>query len=108
MTGAKRLLILDGHSSYLFINFNKFYKQNIIICLCISIYASQLLQPLDVSIFNPLKHAYGKLLEKHIVAGNNYINKEYFLSLYLDMRAEVFTLANIYNNFTRVGLELFN
>jgi hypothetical protein len=49
-----------------------------------STHASQLLQPLDVGVFSLLKHVYKKLLEKRMIVGNNYINKEDFLSLYLD------------------------
>jgi hypothetical protein len=49
-----------------------------------SIHASQLLQPLDVGVFNLLKRAWGKLLEKRMVAGNNHIDKEDILSLYLN------------------------
>jgi hypothetical protein len=70
--------------------------------------ASQLLQSFGISVFGPLKRAYGKLLEKRMVAGNNHIDKEDFLSLYPDTRAEVFTLANICNGFAGAGLKLFN
>lgn len=73
MTGAKQLLILDGHSSYLTAEFDNFCKQNAIICLCMPAHTSQLLQPLDVSVFGPLKSAYGKLLREHMGAGNNHI-----------------------------------
>jgi hypothetical protein len=108
MTGAKRLLILDGHSSHLTADFDEFCKQNAIICLCMPAHASQLLQLLDVGVFGPLKRAYGMLLEKRMVAGNNHIDKEDFLPLYPDARAEVFTLANICNDFAGAGLKLFD
>ena len=53
-------------------------------------HTSHLLQPLDVRVFGPLKHAYRKLVKGMIVAGNNYINKEDFLYLYPPAREEVF------------------
>lgn len=105
MTGAKRLLILDGHSSHLTAEFDDFCKQNAIICLCMPAHASQLLQPLDVGVFGPLKSAYGKLLEQRMVAGNNHIDKEDFLSLYPDARAEAFTSAKICSGFAGAGLK---
>jgi hypothetical protein len=43
LTGAKQLLILDGHSSYLTLEFNTFCKENAIICLCMPLYTSYLL-----------------------------------------------------------------
>jgi hypothetical protein len=71
-------------------------------------HASQLLQPLDVGVFGPLKHAYGKLLEGRMEAGNNYINKKDFLSLYLDARKKAFTTENIYKGFAGAGLKPLN
>ncbi|KKA22268.1 hypothetical protein T310_3703 [Rasamsonia emersonii CBS 393.64] len=104
-TGAKRLLILDGHSSHLTAEFDTFCKENAIVCLCMPAHASHLLQPLDVGVFGPLKRAYGKLLEKRMIAGNNHIDKEDFLSLYPSARAEVFTPDNICKGFAGAGLK---
>jgi hypothetical protein len=59
MTGAKRLLILDGHSSYLTAEFDDFCKKNAIICLCMPAHASHHLQPLDVGVFSLLKGVTG-------------------------------------------------
>jgi hypothetical protein len=89
-TGAKRLLILDGHSSHLTPEFDTFCEENAIICLCMPPYTSHLLQPLDVGVFSPLKRAYGKLVEGMMVAGNNHIDKEDFLHLYPPAREMIF------------------
>jgi hypothetical protein len=53
-------------------------------------HTSHLLQPLDVGVFRPLKHSYGKLVEGMMVAGNNHINKEDFLHLYPPAQDKVF------------------
>lgn len=50
-TGAKRLLILDGHSSHQTAEFDDFCKENAIICLRMPPHTSHLLQPLDVGFF---------------------------------------------------------
>ena len=80
--GAKWLLILDGHSSHLTADFDAFCNDNVIICLCMPANSSHLLQSLDVGVFGPLKHAYGKLVEAMMRDGNNHIDKTDFLSLY--------------------------
>ena len=68
-------------------------------------HASHLLQPLDVGVFGPLKHAYGKLVEGMMMAGNNHIDKEDFLYLYPPAREAVFTQQNICNGFMGAGLK---
>jgi hypothetical protein len=103
-TGAKRLLILDGHGSHLTADFDAFCKEHAIICLCMPPHTSHLLQPLDVGVFGPLKRAYGKLVEEMMVAGNNHIDKEDFLSLYPPAREKVFTRENIRSGFAGAGL----
>ena len=103
--GAKRLLILDGHSSHLTAEFDSFCKQHAIICLCMPPHTSHLLQPLDVGIFGPLKRAYGKLIEDMMMGRNNHIDKTDFLSLYPTARKRVFTTENIYSGFAGSGLK---
>ena len=103
--GAKRLLILDGHSSHLTAGFDTFCHENGIICLCMPPHSSHLLQPLDVGVFGPLKRAYGKLVEAMMRGGNNHIDKTDFLSLYPSARNNVFTRDNIYGGFAGAGLK---
>ncbi|RJE26016.1 hypothetical protein PHISCL_01618 [Aspergillus sclerotialis] len=107
-TGAKRLLILDGHSSHQTAEFDDFCKENAIICLCMPPHTSHLLQPLDIGVFGPLKRAYGKLVERMMVAGNNHIDKEDFLYLYPPAREAVFLPRNIFNGFAGAGLKPLN
>jgi len=104
-TGAKWLLILDGYSSHLTAEFDTFCKKNAIVCLCMPAHASHLLQSLDVGVFSLLKYMYRKLLEKRMIADNNYINKEDFLSLYPPACAKVFTPDNICKGFAGAGLK---
>ena len=103
--GAKRLLILDGHSSHLTADFDTFCKENAIVCLCMPPHTSHLLQPLGVGVFGPLKRAYGKLVEAMMRSGNNHIDKTDFLSLYPGARHTVFTRDNIYGGFAGAGLK---
>jgi len=71
-------------------------------------HTSHLLQPLDVGVFGPLKHMYGKLVKGKIAASNNHINKEDFLSLYPPACKTVFTRENICSGFIETGLKPLN
>ena len=66
MTGKYYLLILDSHGSYLTPEFNKIYSKNDIIPIYMLAHSSNQLQPLNISIFLPLKKAYGLLVQKKI------------------------------------------
>jgi hypothetical protein len=107
-TGAKRLLILNGHSSHLTPEFDTFCKENAIIYLCMPPHTSHLLQPLDVGVFGPLKRAYRKLIKGMMVARNNHINKEDFLHLYPPTREMIFNHKNICSGFAGAGLKPLN
>ena len=66
--GQYWLFIVDGYASYVSTKFIKFTRAHKIICLCLSSKSTYLLQSLDVSVFDPLKQNYKKLLaEKNLV-----------------------------------------
>jgi hypothetical protein len=60
----RRLLLLDGHRSYLIVRFIAFYLSKNIDLVYLLPYTSHLLQPLDVSVFSPLKQALLIKIEK--------------------------------------------
>lgn len=49
------IVFLDGHSSHLTMHLGKFCKENQIILVCLFPNTTHILQPLDVSVFAPLK-----------------------------------------------------
>lgn len=55
--------------------------------------------------FSARSSAHRKLLEGIMTAGNNYIDKEDFLSLYLPAREKVFNATNICSGFAGTGLK---
>src|SRR5450432_2361064 len=73
--GVYRLLILDGHGSYVTLEFDLFAKEHLIITLYMLLHSSHLLQPLDVSCFAVLKRLYGRQIEGLMRNGVNYIDK---------------------------------
>ena len=55
--GARRLLVLDGHGSHMTANVIAYCMENEIDLLVLPPHCSHVLQPLDVSVFAPLKRA---------------------------------------------------
>jgi hypothetical protein len=80
--GRYRMLILDGHGSYLTAEFDRTCTENNIIPICMPLHSSYLLQPLDVSCFAIIKRKYRQLVEQWIRLGFNYINKIDFLTVF--------------------------
>jgi hypothetical protein len=71
-------------------------------------YSSNNLQPLNVSVFVPLKKAYGSLVKKKMRQGYHHINKIDFIKIYPKAHREAFTLGNITKAFSATGLIPFN
>ena len=67
-------------------------------------HTSHLLQPLDVSCFSPLKHAYGHEVGELARQGVYHIDKEEFLHVYPRVRTSVFSKQNIQSGFRATGL----
>ena len=64
-----RLLVLDGHDSHVSWQFVLACHDYKILPLCLPPYATYLLQPLDVAIFEPLQKSYGDLITQKSEAG---------------------------------------
>ena len=76
-----RMLIVDGHAPHVTNKFIKFTKENKIVCLCLPAHSTHLLQPLDVSVFGPLKQNYKILLAEKTRFATYNIDKADFISL---------------------------
>lgn len=62
------LLLLDNHSSHISLSIFDYCKEHGIILLTIPPHTSHKLQPLDVSFYGPLKSAFNKQCDYHLVA----------------------------------------
>ena len=58
LQGKYPLLIIDSHTSHMSTEFITFTQKHKIICLCLPSHSTNLLQPLDVSVFGALKQNY--------------------------------------------------
>ncbi|EED19603.1 pogo transposable element, putative [Talaromyces stipitatus ATCC 10500] len=106
--GRYRLLILDGHGSHPTPEFDATCIENNIISLCMPAHTSHLCQPLDVSIFSPLKKSYYKHVEYRTRLGFSHIDKLDFLEAFLRARTEAYKTTSIQNGFAATGLVPLN
>jgi hypothetical protein len=102
--GRYRLLIFDGHGSHVTPEFDKYCTNHSIIVLCMPPHSSHLLQPLDVACFSVLKRSYGRCVEQLMSLGTNHIDKQDFVPLYIEARAEALHQKNIQSGFAATGL----
>ncbi len=100
-----RLLVCDGHESHITKRFMELCCKYNIHVLYLPPHASHVLQPLDVAIFGPLKHAYRKRLGWLAQMDDSTISgKRNFLSCYHGARDEALTTSNIRAGWRGSGL----
>jgi hypothetical protein len=91
-----RLLIVDGHASYVTTKAIKFCLAYKIVFLCLPLHATHILQLLDVRIFAPLAALYKKGVRERLWFLINYsIDKVDFLEIYSLACKEAFRESNI-------------
>ncbi|KAH3942624.1 hypothetical protein HBH98_256080 [Parastagonospora nodorum] len=108
VTGAYRLLIIDGHESHDSLEFQQYCKDNKIITICMPPHSSHLLQPLDVGCFAPLKKAYGRQAEELMRNRITHITKLEFLPCFKRAFDAAITPSNIQGGFRGAGLVPFD
>jgi hypothetical protein len=106
--GAHRILILDGHGSHLTPDFIEYCRDNKIILLCLPPHTSHMLQPLDVSVFSPLKHWFKRECENRLRMGDIRVSKSDFLDIYHKTRPQALTEKNVRSGYRKSGLIPFN
>ena len=103
-----RLLILDGHTSHVSLEFIQYCTDHKIIALCLPPHSTHVLQPLDVGVFSPLAKAYKTRIQQDSVFGAEKITNEQFLKFYQLARQEAISLRNIASAWRAAGLKPFN
>jgi hypothetical protein len=101
----KRLLILDGHGSHTTAQFMIQCYHNNIHLLFLPSHSSHVLQPLDISVFSPVKAAYrDELAESDVLIDSSPISKMTFLECYSKARLVGLTAYNIRAGWRGSGL----
>jgi hypothetical protein len=107
---AYRLLFLDGHSSHLNMRFIEFCDENKILLMAYPPHSTHRLQPLDVSLFNPLANYYSQNLDEWLRKSHGIcsMSKQHFWSLFKPAFDLAFTKKNIESAWKKTGLYPLN
>jgi hypothetical protein len=101
-----RLLYVDGHSSHLNMRFLDYCLDHRILVVAYPPHSTHRLQPLDVSLFNPLANYYSQNLNTWLYKsrGITRMSKRYFYELFWPAYQQAFTKANIESGWRKTGL----
>jgi prepilin-type processing-associated H-X9-DG protein len=105
-TRAKRLLIVDRHSSHVNIAFLDYADRHGIIVYILPAHSTHRLQPLDVGLFSPLSTAYTKQLNYLMFKSLGIVttSKRLFYPLFRAAWGEAFIKSNILKSFEKPGI----
>ena len=102
---AARLLVIDGHGSHETDEFMRLCMENNIYLLFLPPHASHVLQPLDLTVFSPLKAAYRKPSGSSTTDNETSVaSKAAFLESYYKARQMAMTERNIRSGWLPSGL----
>ena len=96
---CNRILLFDGHNSHVNINFLQYCIDNRVIPICLPPHTSHRLQPLDVSVFSPYKHAYRMELQQGFENHEVGVSKRNFYEIVSNARLKALTSENIRSGF---------
>jgi hypothetical protein len=105
-----RLLLMDGHSSHLNIEFVEYCDENRIILGMFPPHSTHRLQPLDVGIFSPLAMAYSNKLGQLIQSSNGFatLTKRNFWKLFKSAWIQTLSYHDIRSAFIGTGISSLN
>lgn len=103
------ILFVDGHVSHVSLSVAEFCKENSIILIALLPNATHLLQPMDVSVFSPLKRQWINFVHDWRVK-NNYerLKREDFAPLLKECLDNSLKTNTVPNGFRKTGLYPFN
>lgn len=106
--GCRRLLIMDGYGSHDTYEFLEYCEHYNIIPLTFPSHTTHLLQPLDVVVFQPLKHYHSEAVNMAISTGDESFTKVEFLAAFTKFRRQAFKSSTIRSAFRETGLIPYN
>ncbi|KYG40271.1 hypothetical protein M433DRAFT_160676, partial [Acidomyces richmondensis BFW] len=100
----RRLLIMDGHSSHITANVIAHCMEHTIDLLILPPHTSHALQPLDVSVFSPLKRALAAETDAASRLDSGRMSRIEWTSMYIRARKTALRPSNILSGFKATGL----
>jgi len=101
---VSRLLLLDGHGSYCTREFISLCNKKYIIPFCLPPHTTHLLQPINVIVFQSVKHFHAQAIDYATRTRCTDFNKLEFLSAIISIRSLAFKLTTINSFFRKTGL----
>ncbi|KAM4061655.1 DDE superfamily endonuclease [Hirsutella rhossiliensis] len=99
-----RLLVIDGFTGHTGLDFIQYCIKFDIIVAVFPPHSTHILQPLDVGVFQPLKHAQQKILHKFIESGELNFTRHDFLKSFWEGFKEGFAACYIIGGFEKMGI----
>ena len=99
-----RLLLCEGHDSHVSVEFVSFCIQNRIDLILLRPHSLHLLQPLDVGVFAPLKHAISTQVSRFVCSRVSRIQKVEWVKRFIVAREQGITEQNILAGWRGAGL----
>ena len=106
VTERPLLLLFDGHLTHFSIDVIKKAMDNDIILMKLPPHVTDVMQPLDVGMFSPLKKAWENLLNKNItiLGEETSLNKSTFVSMLCSIWRDCMTANNAISGFRATGI----
>ena len=101
--GGWRMLILDGYGSHHTMEFLSYCWENNILPLGLPSHTTHLLQPLDVCVFQPLKHWHSEAIREAINMGAESFTKRDFLAAFNGFRTKAFKKSTVLHAWRNTG-----
>ena len=95
---------MDGHSSHITANVIAFCMEHAIDLLILPPHTSHVLQPLDVSMFSPLKRALAAETDIASRLDPGRVSRVEWTSMYVRAREQAFRSSNMLNGWKATGL----
>lgn len=106
--GEWHLLLMDGHGLHHIYKFLKFCDDHKIKVVAIPLYTTYLLQPLDICVFQPLKHWHSETVNEAVQNGNETFSKVKFLNAFNSFCRKAFKESTICSAWKKTGLIPYN
>ena len=101
---AHRLLIMNNYESHLIYEFLQYAEFHNIVIFTLPPHFTHVTQPLNVNIFQSMKHYYSKVIDEIIKLEFINFNKQDFLAFFTSLRVKTFTKSNILSAFKHTEL----
>jgi hypothetical protein len=107
-SNSRHLLIIDGHSSHVTARFIAYCITSKIDLFLLPLYSSHKTQPLDLSIFRPLKTALNLEVDRIFRHSTMQLPRVEWTSAYIKARARCFRPSSIESGFRKAGIYPFD